>query len=182
MAAQSHAPNVEASNGLNSKRHDGYNTVTGPMYADGTPLLSGKATDPSPLASASGARPTSAAFSYVPGDDLGNDVGPTVQQLEGAGLHRTASSSSRPGGVSRSNTLQKRSSLTKRSSLKRSSSRKSLTAGSLKGVQIDDPKHALGDEYNSAFYCPVPTSGSPTEILANRFQGRCLLTMHSGTC
>lgn len=28
-----------------------------------------------------------------------------------------------------------------------------------------------GSEMNSAFYTPVTTKGSPTEILANRFQG-----------
>jgi hypothetical protein len=134
--------------------------------------MSGKATDPSPLAHATGhPRPTSAAFSYAPGDDL-DDTGPTVQQLEGAGLHRTASSSSKAGGtVSRTNTLTKKNTLSRKSSLKRSGSRKSLAAGSIKGVQIDDPKRAVGDEYNSVFYCPVPTTGSPTEILANRFQG-----------
>lgn len=134
------------------------------------PLTSGKALDTSPLAAAS-QRPVSQAYSYMPGDDL-SDTGPTVQQLEGAGLHRTASSSSKAGGatVSRSNTLTKKTSISRKSSLKRSGSRRSLAAGSLKGVQIDDPKRAVGDEYNSAFYCPVPTTGSPTEILANRFQ------------
>ena len=134
-------------------------------------MASGKANDPSPLANAAGtARPVSAAYSYAPGDDL-SDTGPTVQQLEGAGLHRTASSSSKAGGISRSNTLTKKNTLSRKSSLKRSGSRKSLAAGSIKGVQIDDSKRAPGDEYNSALYCPVPTTGSPTEILANRFQG-----------
>ena len=141
--------------------------------ADGLMPTSGKATDSSPLANAAGhARPTSAAYSYAAGDDF-EDAGPTVQQLEGAGLHRTASSSSKAGAanVSRTNTLTKKNTLSRKSSLKRSGSRKSLAAGSIKGVQIDDPKRAVGDEYNSAFYCPVPTTGSPTEILANRFQG-----------
>jgi hypothetical protein len=170
MTARAHTPNTDGY-GFNSEariscRELRYLTVT-----DGT-LMSGKATDPSPLANGSG-RPTSAAFSYVPGDDLD---GPTIQQLEGAGLHRTASSSSRPGGVSRGNTLlKKQTSVTRKASLKRSNSRKSLAAGSIKGVQIDDSKRSVGDEYNSAFYCPVPTTGNPTEILSNRFQGSFIL-------
>jgi hypothetical protein len=108
-----------------------------------------------------------------------DDRGSTVQQLEGAGLHRTASSASAPGqgGVgattpSRSNTLKKKGSsgaLNRRSSLKRSNSRRSVHAGSIKGVSMaDDAKK--GDE-NSVFYTPVPTTGAPTDILANRFQG-----------
>jgi hypothetical protein len=29
------------------------------------------------------------------------------------------------------------------------------------------------DEAHSAFYSPVPTTGNPTEVLANRFQCKC---------
>jgi hypothetical protein len=36
-------------------------------------------------------------------------------------------------------------------------------------------KYGQSEEMNSVFYCPVPTSGSPTELLANRFQGMLLL-------
>jgi hypothetical protein len=170
MTTRARTPNLDGYDHLNSKKHEDYFTTTRLRLTDGTPMA-GKMTDPSPLAHAGGLRPTSAAFSYVPGDDLDNDsVGPSIQQLEGAGLHRTASSSSRPGGVSRSNTLKKQTSVSRKSSLKRSGSRKSLAAGSIKGVQIDDKNYAPGDEYNSAFYCPVPTTGAPTEILANRFQ------------
>lgn len=32
-------------------------------------------------------------------------------------------------------------------------------------------KYGEGEEYNSAFYTPVPTVGTPTDVLANRFQG-----------
>lgn len=110
-------------------------------------------------------------------DDMSDDRGSTVQQLEGAGLHRTASSASTPGYggqvPSRSNTLKKKGSvggaLQRRGSLKRSNSRRSIHAGSIKGVAMaDDVK---GGDENSVFYTPVPTTGAPTEILANRFQG-----------
>ena len=45
-----------------------------------------------------------------------------------------------------------------------------MMAGSIKGVGYagDVPE---GDEYNNALYTPIPTHGSPTEALANRFQG-----------
>lgn len=113
-------------------------------------------------------------------EDLEDDRGPTVQQLEGAGLHRTASSTSMLGhggtvGVSKSNTLKKKSNvgvgggLSRKGTLKRSNSRRSIHAGSIKGVAVTDD---VGEfEENSVFYTPVPTVGSPTELLVNRFQG-----------
>lgn len=59
--------------------------------------------------------------------------------------------------------------LRKKASLKRSSSRRSSRAGSVRSLAV----HPQGDidELHSPFYSPVPTSGNPTEILANRFQG-----------
>ncbi|KAM0169275.1 hypothetical protein ACHAPF_010147 [Botrytis cinerea] len=58
--------------------------------------------------------------------------------------------------------------LKKKSSLKRSGSRRSSRAGSVRSLVV----HPQGDidEAHSAFYSPVPTSGNPTDILANRFQ------------
>lgn len=79
------------------------------------------------------------------------------------GLQRAASSAST--AVSRNNTLKKRSSVRRTGSLRRSSSKKSLKAGSIRGFGGEDDGN-----YNSVFFTPVPTSGSPTEILANRFQ------------
>lgn len=32
-------------------------------------------------------------------------------------------------------------------------------------------KYEPTEEQNSAFYCPVPLSGNPTDLLADRFQG-----------
>lgn len=71
--------------------------------------------------------------------------------------------------VSRSNTLKKKSSLRRSGSLGRSGSRRSMKAGSVKSLALQS--NADEDEMHSAFYCPVPTKGNPTEALANRFQG-----------
>lgn len=76
---------------------------------------------------------------------------------------------------SRGGTLKKKQSIKRSGSLKRSNSRKSLRAGSLSLGEKEKYSDGQGDEMNSAFYTPVPTSGNPTEILANRFQGRILV-------
>lgn len=70
---------------------------------------------------------------------------------------------------SRSGTLKKKGSVKRTGSLKRSGSRKSLHAGSIRGVTIDDQEQGY-DREDSVFYTPVPTKGSPTDILADRFQ------------
>jgi len=94
------------------------------------------------------------------------------------GLTRSASSASTAYGrdttPSRSGTLKKRTSMSRKASLRRSGSRKSLTAGSIKGVPTSFAGEPGGDEYNSALFTPIPTHGSPTEVLANRFQGASL--------
>ena len=69
---------------------------------------------------------------------------------------------------SRGGTLKKRQSLSRKGSLKRNLSKKSSRPGSQ--VFADDTL-AQNPEMNSAFFTPVPTTGSPTDILANRFQG-----------
>lgn len=86
-----------------------------------------------------------------------------------AGVNRSASTAStavHASTPSRSNTLKKKASVRRTGSLKRSSSRKSLRAGSIKGVSSADHDQ----DFNSAFYTPIPTQGVPTEVLANRFQ------------
>ena len=70
---------------------------------------------------------------------------------------------------SRGGTLKKKASLRRTGSLKRSSSRRSSRAGSVRSLALQSAGD--GDEAHSAFFSPVPTSGNPTEILANRFQG-----------
>jgi hypothetical protein len=71
---------------------------------------------------------------------------------------------------SRGGTLKKKASLKRGSSLRRSNSRRSSRAGSVRSLALQ-PSGDI-DEMHSAFFSPVPTSGSPTDILANRFQGR----------
>ncbi|KAI2634488.1 hypothetical protein GGS21DRAFT_105075 [Xylaria nigripes] len=70
--------------------------------------------------------------------------------------------------LSRANTLKKKSSLRRSGSLKRSSSRRSMRAGSVRSLALRSAHEP--DEQQSPFYCPVPTSGSPTEVLVQRFQ------------
>lgn len=78
---------------------------------------------------------------------------------------------------SRGGTLKKKASLRRTGSLKRSSSRRSSRAGSVRSLVLQAPSDV--DEMHSAFFSPVPTSGNPTEILANRFQGiRCSNNQH----
>jgi hypothetical protein len=99
-----------------------------------------------------------------------------VSGTQGAGIDRSASSAStavannNQGIPSRNNTLKKKSSMRRTTgatgSLKRSGSRKSLAAGSIKSV----PGGNETEDFNSVFHTPVPTHGSPTDILANRFQ------------
>jgi hypothetical protein len=170
MATRARTPSLDAYNSvppLNS-------SLTGKGYGSNSadhPPTSGNATDTSPLAQ-SFARPTS-TFSNRYEDFDGDDRGYTPQQLEGAGLHRTASMNSSKGMPSRKNTLTKQKSLSRKTSLKRSGSRKSLHAGSIKGVGADE--RVGGEEYNSVFYTPVPTTGAPTDVLATRFQGRLIV-------
>lgn len=73
--------------------------------------------------------------------------------------------------LSRGNTLKKKPSLRRGGSLKRSGSRRSMKAGSVRSLALQSTSDP--DEAHSVFYCPVPTSGSPTDVLANRFQGKC---------
>ena len=75
---------------------------------------------------------------------------------------------------SRGGTLKKKASLKRSGSLKRSSSRRSSRAGSVRSLALQPAGDV--DEMQSAFFSPVPTSGNPTEILANRFQGSSFVT------
>ena len=90
-------------------------------------------------------------------------------------IHRTDSTMSQSHTLtpSRGGTLKKRQTLSRKNSIKRSGSRKESRPGSVRSLTYADE---LGgghtSEMQSAFFTPVPTSGSPTEILANRFQGK----------
>ncbi|KAK0950471.1 phosphatidylinositol 4,5-bisphosphate-binding protein, partial [Friedmanniomyces endolithicus] len=124
------------------------------------------AANPSPLAQ-SVQQPYSA---------LRDDYDPSQQGSSVAGdgdygmdrSHSTASTAVPAQAPSRSNTLKKKASMRRTGSLNRSSSKRSLVAaGSIKGVS--GAQHQ-DKEYNSIFYTPIPTQGTPTEVLANRFQ------------
>ncbi len=81
---------------------------------------------------------------------------------------------------SRGGTLKKKRSLSRKGSVKRSSSKRASRSGSLMGVGLggqDDYTGDFGDEMNSAFFTPVPVTGNPTEILANRFQCKLCVPM-----
>ena len=95
--------------------------------------------------------------------------------LDGDVPQRSASRASRASTINqgsapaRSGTLKKKGSIKRSGSLKRSGSRKSVRAGSIRGVSVDGHENGY-DREDSVFYTPVPTKGSPTEILADRFQ------------
>lgn len=81
---------------------------------------------------------------------------------------------------SRGGTLKKKSSVKRNSSLMRSGSRRSLRSSSIGGMGYDGGRRSIrGDpaELKSAFYTPVPTSGTPTAVLADRFEGKISLAM-----
>lgn len=88
-------------------------------------------------------------------------------------MHRSSSVMSQGETLlpSRGGTLKKKSSMKRTGSLRRSGSRRSSRAGSVKSLALHPG--AIEDEENSAFVTPVPLSGSPTEVLANRFQREC---------
>lgn len=101
------------------------------------------------------------------GSSVAGDGDGDQGRLRSASSATTAVSAAAP---SRSNTLKKKGSVRRSASTKslaRSSSKRSLKAGAIKGVT---GRTADGEDYNSAFYTPIPTQNSPTEILANRFQ------------
>ena len=68
----------------------------------------------------------------------------------------------------KNNTLKKKASMRRASSLHRSSSRRSNRAGSVRSLALHSASDP--DKASSVFYCPVPTTGTPTDVLSNRFQ------------
>lgn len=82
-----------------------------------------------------------------------------------------ASTAAEDAALSRGNTLRKKPSLRRSGSLRRSASARSMRAGSVRSLALQP---AEPEEARSAFYCPVPTKGNPTDALAARFQGACI--------
>ena len=92
------------------------------------------------------------------------------------GVQRSASQASRVQSPTptHSSTLRKKPSLSKKGSIRRNGSRRSLRAGSVRSLSLGDREKYNPDgteDLNSAFTVPIPTTGNPTEALANRFQG-----------
>lgn len=119
--------------------------------------------------------------STLPHPDQSPDLGASqrgstlVDSAAGGGVQRSDSTMSQSHTLtpSRGGTLKKKRSLSKKGSIKRTGSRRSSYAGSIKGLAAGDASYDGPDDeqMNSAFFTPVPTTGSPTEILSNRFQG-----------
>ncbi|KAL8952992.1 MAG: hypothetical protein Q9222_001107 [Ikaeria aurantiellina] len=132
--------------------------------------------DEADLAKQGGLNDTSLAPQKDPSQDLSESQRDSTLIGSGAdgGRHRSDSNMSQSHTLtpSRGGTLKKKKSLSKKGSVKRAGSRRSSYAGSIKGMATGGEQYdrGTGDEMDSAFFTPVPTSGSPTEILANRFQ------------
>lgn len=102
-------------------------------------------------------------------DSVLHDAKPNLQRSD------SQMSQSQTMIASRGGTLKKKASLKRGGSLRRSTSRKSSYAGSVRSLKLGEKeKYEPSEEHNSAFYCPIPTVGNPTDLLADRFQGRSL--------
>ncbi|KAK1753463.1 putative 4,5-bisphosphate-binding protein [Echria macrotheca] len=159
-------------------QHQQYNgTATGPETLPNTlanshsPQPESNAILAAPVATRPNGRFTEEWDASQRGSSIVDGAGPS------SNMHRSNSFSGSVTGnaigdgsmsLSRSNTLKKKASLRRGGGLKRSGSRRSMKAGSVRSLALQSTTDQ--DEIHSAFYCPVPTSGSPTEILANRFQ------------
>jgi hypothetical protein len=99
---------------------------------------------------------------------------PDSSTVGGNDIQRTASTMSQthPLTQSRGGTLKKRQSLSRKASVNRNASKKGSRPASVKSLTFAEDVVGYGSEMHSAFYTPVPTSGSPTEVLANRFQSK----------
>ena len=106
-------------------------------------------------------------------NDMNDETGFTADRSSMVQRSNSQMSQSQNALPSRGGTLKKKASLKRTGSLGRSASRKSSYAGSVRSMRLGEKeKYGETEESNSAFYCPIPTSGNPTELLATRFQGR----------
>ncbi|KAL8405097.1 hypothetical protein RB594_009838 [Gaeumannomyces avenae] len=108
------------------------------------------------------------------GSSIVDGPGPSSSAMQRANSYAGSTAASRAEAdhaattLSRGNTLKKKASLRRSGSLKRSGSRRSMKAGSVRSLALQSSLDE--DEMLSPFYCPVSTTGNPTEVLANRFQ------------
>ncbi|KAI1130163.1 hypothetical protein F5Y10DRAFT_289968 [Nemania abortiva] len=115
--------------------------------------------------------PSPAHHSHHPQQQRQRSQSPSLQRATSVSRSEILtgdSASAHTISLSRGNTLKKKNSLRRSASLKRSSSRRSMKAGSVRSLALQSSHEP--DEIHSAFHCPVPTSGAPTEVLAQRFQ------------
>ena len=101
-------------------------------------------------------------------DDQPGSLAVEVNDMQRANSSMSQSHTLTP---SRGGTLKKRQSLGRKNSLKRSGSKKGSRPSSVRGLNLAVDVNGHDSELHSAFFTPVPTTGSPTDILANRFQG-----------
>jgi hypothetical protein len=151
-------------------RPNSYLASSGPGGASGLEQGHGPHTDASPLSQSLNKHEDSYGFN----NNEDGSFHDGHHNMTGGELRRSSSqiSQSQPLVHSKGGTLKKKASLRKTGSIKRSSSRRSSRAGSVRSLALGEKeKYGEGEEFNSAFYTPVPTAGSPTDILANRFQG-----------
>jgi hypothetical protein len=151
-------------------RPNSYLASSGPGGASGLEQGHGPHTDASPLSQSLNRHEDSYGFN----NNEDGSFHDGHHNMTGGELRRSNSqiSQSQPLVHSKGGTLKKKASLRKTGSIKRSSSRRSSRAGSVRSLALGEKeKYGEGEEFNSAFYTPVPTAGSPTDILANRFQG-----------
>lgn len=177
------APNISRSN--SQRQYSTASGVQGPIHGP----------NPAPALSQRSGRGGSRPASYIGGDGTNHEILDNQSAIhrdntelsqggfvndedhiavndDPSGLQRSKSQSGTTI-PSRGSTLKKKSSIRKSASMRRSGSKKSSYAGSVRSMQLGDKeKYEPNPEHNSAFHCPVPTSGSPTDLLADRFQGK----------
>lgn len=131
----------------------------------------------SPLSST--ALPRASSISAMPNEKHieGMHSGLDDSTFRRSGSTDTTKVDSGHGTMSRAGTLRKKDSLRQRSleavaAANVGGSRRNLQMGNVRGTD------EIGEDvdYNSVFFTPVPTTGNPTEVLANRFQCRICAT------
>lgn len=148
---------LERGYGTPANRDSAYMSGGGPAASD----FASNPTDSSPLSQSLPNRGRT-------GEDYDHTRDSTL--IDGDMQRSTSNASTLAQGTpSRGGTLKKKNSVKRSGSLKRSSSKKSLRAGSIKAVQMDE---GASRDYNNVFHVPIPTTGTPTDVLVDRFQGK----------